>query len=422
MSDLKKNDTDNKTAQSAEKICIHCGDSCGAGSLQEGENYFCCPGCRAVYNLLHDSNLDNYYHLENKPGLKPDRTASDNRFSYLDKDNIKEKMLDFNDGRTARVTFTIPQIHCSSCIWLLENLYRLNEHVLSSVIDFQKRIASITFDISKLSLKELVILLSSIGYEPEVRLSDNGVEKSSSMAFRTLYGRLAVAGFAFGNVMLLSFPEYLGFQSSVAQDYGFIFSWSKIVLSLPVVLYSGADFYIPALKSIRQKHINMDVPIMIGIAILFVRSLYEILAQGGAGYLDSLCALVFLLLVGRLYQKKTYFSLSFRRDYRSYLPISVLVRSNNQESYVPLDELEEGNRIIMRNHEVIPADSILIKGIGKIDYSFVTGESVPITVKSGEKVYAGGRQLGQSLELEIIKKPSRSYLMQLWEQTDQAIG
>ncbi len=160
----------------------------------------------------------------------------------------------------------------------------------------------------------------------------------------------------------------------------------------------------------------MDVPVSIGIIILFFRSLYDVIALGHAGYFDSLCALVFLLLIGRVYQKKTYFSLSFNRDYRSYLPISVFIKRENKLENIPLSELQVRDRMIIRNKEIIPADSILISEQGKIDYSFVTGEATPIAVNSGDKIFAGGRLVGQSLELEVIKEPSQSYLMQLWEQ------
>ncbi len=421
MSELENRKTSERSENRPAKSCIHCGDPCGKGSIQSGDHYFCCPGCLTVYNLLNENSLDDYYSIEDKPGLRPDRINTVERFAYLDKKEIREKLLDYSDDKIAKVTFSIPQIHCSSCIWLLENLYKLNPAVQSSRVNFQKRIVSVTFNINELSLKDLVFVLASIGYEPEINLSSVG-EKKKDISFRTLYARLAVAGFCFGNVMLLSFPEYLGFDAEVEASYGFIFSITKILLSLPVLFFSASDFFISAYKSIKQKHINMDVPVSLGIIILFLRSLYEVAVLNQAGYFDSMCALVFLLLIGRLYQKKTYFSLAFGRDYRSYLPISVTSKNENgTETSISLDELNKGMRIIIRNYEIIPADSVFIKGQGKIDYSFVTGESNPVTISSGDKVYAGGRQMGQSIELEIIKKPSRSYLMQLWAQTEQVI-
>ncbi len=215
MSDTEKKASSGDKPAESEIACIHCGDPCGEGSIQVGDKYFCCPGCRAVYNLLNDSELGEYYEIDKKPGLKPERLGAEDRFDYLDRHEMIDRLTDFNDGKTARISFSLPQIHCSSCIWLLENLYRLNDAVSSSRVDFQKRRASITFDIQKLSLKNLVILLASIGYEPEINYSQTE-DKTKDSSIRPLYARLAVAGFGFGNVMLLSFPHYLGLGEEAA--------------------------------------------------------------------------------------------------------------------------------------------------------------------------------------------------------------
>jgi Cu+-exporting ATPase len=400
--------------------CIHCGEPCGDGSLVEDGKPFCCTGCQTVYGLLNRHGLSTYYSLEDKPGLKPEQWKQTGRFAYLDKDDVRARLLDFDDGKTARMTFSIPQIHCSSCIWLLENLYRLQEGVHSSRVDFQRRLASVTFDISRLPLSQLTAMLAAIGYEPEINLADLS-RKSQKHAYRPLYARLAVAGFAFGNVMLLSFPRYLGLEGAEQFTASRWFDAIKILLSLPVIFYSASVFFDSAWHGLKQRQINMDVPISLGIAILFVRSLHEIILVDGAGYMDSLCALVFLLLIGQLYQKKTYFSLAFDRDYRSYLPIAVMKKSSDGQVSTPLDDVKTGDRLLIRNRELVPADSILISGEGRIDYSFVTGESDPVKVFSGDRLFAGGRQTGAILEIEVVKEPSRSYLLQLWEQAELAV-
>jgi Cu+-exporting ATPase len=318
------------------------------------------------------------------------------------------------------VTFSIPQIHCSSCIWLLENLHRLHESVLSSRVDFQRRQVSIAFQIDKLPLSRLVALLGSIGYEPEISLTDLDRSKPDR-SYRSLYGRLAVAGFCFGNIMLLSFPRYLGMEATSDLSVNRLFDYLKILLAIPVVFYGALEFFRPAISGLRHRQLNMDVPIALGIAVTFGYSIYEILVVHGPGYMDSLSALVFLLLVGRLYQKKTYFSLAFERGYRSYLPIAVMRKTADSEQNIPLDEIVIGDTIVLRNHEIIPADGILRTGLARIDYSFVTGESTPIRAEVGDKLYAGGRQIGPVIQVEVTKEPSRSYLLQLWEETEAAV-
>jgi Cu+-exporting ATPase len=383
----------------------------------EGEHHFCCAGCQTVYALLHQSGLSTYYSLEDSPGLKPASAIEDDEYAYLDKSSIRDRLLDFDDSDIARMTFSIPQIHCSSCIWLLENLFKINPGVRSSRVNFQRRQVSVVFDSQRLPVSRLVAILASLGYEPEIRLSDldpDRPEKSS----RALYARVAVAGLCFGNVMLLSFPHYLGMEAVGEFLGGRLFDYLKILLSLPVVLYCATDFYRSAAQGLRHRQINMDVPIALGIVVLTLRSSYGILVEGTAGYLDSLCALVFLLLLGRLFQKKTYFSIAFDRDYRAYLPVAVRCLSKTGESSLPLEEINVGDRLVIRAREIIPADGVLIKGDALIDYSFVTGESEPVRVVSGDRIFAGGRQTGGRLEIEITSQPSRSYLFRLWEEME----
>jgi Cu+-exporting ATPase len=181
-----------------------------------------------------------------------------------------------------------------------------------------------------------------------------------------------------------------------------------------VLLYSASVYYIPAIKALRKKTINIDFPISLGIFVLFFRTAYEILTHTGAGYADSLTMLVFLLLIGKIFQNKTYEALNFERTYKSYFPLSVAIIKSGVETTIPLSNLKKGDRIIVRNGELIPADSILFKGDGNIDYSFVTGESMPVNKVLGEIVYAGGKQVGEAVELEVLKDVSQSYLTQLW--------
>ena len=339
------------------------------------------------------------------------------RFSYLDNDEIKENLLDFTDGIHSTITLYIPAIHCSSCIWVLENLYRLNDAILSSKVNFLRRELALTFDEEKTKLREIFELLAAIGYEPQVNLQQ-AEKKRNEDTKKEIYIKLGVAGFCFGNIMLLSFPEYLDLLQDIGPSHRVFFNYLIIILSLPVLFYSSLNYFKSAFTSIRQHTVNMDVPISLGIITLYGRSLYEIIIPGQNGYMDSFAGLVFLLLLGRLFERKTYDALSFERDYKSYFPISVLVRDNSDEIHLPLAELNPGRRIIIKNNEIIPADAVLIRGEAQIDYSFVTGESRLISKSSGDTIYAGGKQTGGAIELDVIKEVSQSYLTQLWNNDD----
>lgn len=368
-----------------------------------------------MYEILEENKLCKYYAMEENPGipLKNRAKIKSSEFEYLDDEYIVRQLVEYNDGKTITASFFIPQMHCSSCIWLLENLYKLNPAIYYSQVNFPEKKLSVKFRTEGISFRALVELLVSIGYEPSISLNEPG-EKSKSKVNRRIYYRIGVAGFCFGNIMLLSFPEYLSFENSLEFFYRHFFGLLNILLSIPVIFYSSSDYFKSAWRGLLQKTINIDFPISLGLAVLFARSVYEIISQTGPGYFDSLSGLVFFLLAGKVFQSKTYDALNFERNYKSYFPLSVTVKKEGKEKSISVSKLKKGDRIIIRNNELIPADTILFNGTASIDYSFVTGESLPSGKVAGEIIYAGGRQNGKAIELEVIRTVSQSYLTQLW--------
>jgi Cu+-exporting ATPase len=389
--------------------CYHCGDDCQGTPIVFEDKDFCCEGCKVVYTLLAENNLCTYYSLEERPGISVKDPVLSARFAYLNDAKVQQQLLDFQNGTVSKITFHIPQMHCSSCIWLLENLNRLNTGVTDVHVNFLRKEAAITYEHAVTSLSQIVELMAHIGYEPQITLAD--MEAPAPKKDRSIYYKLGLAGFCFGNVMLLSFPEYFG---GLQKEYGEFFGLINIALALPVFIYSARGFFTSAWQGLQQRMINLDVPIAIGLLSLFFVSLYDILTHRGPGYLDSFTGLVFFMLIGKYVQRRTYDSLAFDRDYTSYFPIAVTVLEEGQEKPISVKELQKGQRILVRNQELIPADAVLMRGTANIDYSFVTGESVPVGRKAGEVIYAGGRQLGEGIELEVVKEVSQGYLTQLW--------
>ena len=391
--------------------CYHCGDSCKEDIIKIDDKSFCCNGCKTVYEIFSENDLTCYYDFQDNPGAIP--TEIKGKYDFLDNTKIIEKLLDFNDNDNQIVTLYIPHIHCSSCIWVLENLQKLNNKIISSQVNFPKKTVRISYKSNTSSLKEIVLLLSAIGYEPYISLED--YETGKNKVDRSLIYKLGIAGFAFGNVMFLSFPEYFEVSEFWLEQYKTIFRWLMFIFSLPVVFYAANDYFISAYKGLRSKMLNIDVPIALGVSVLFIRSTIEIIFDLGTGFFDSLTGLVFFLLLGKFFQQKTYNFLSFERDYKSYFPIAVTrISSNQKEENIQIYDVKKGDRLLIRNQELIPVDGILINGNAQIDYSFVTGEAAPVTKKSGDKIFAGGKQLSGVLEIEVLASVSQSYLTQLW--------
>lgn len=408
-----------------ELKCRHCGLDCRNTAIWQNDLVFCCEGCKTVYNILQHGKLNRYYRIMEMPGIRLDAIPEGGRFAWLDRDDIIRKLLEYRQGNVSRVRWFIPSIHCSSCIWLLENLGKLNPGIIHSEVNFPTREVTISFRHDAISVRQLAELLSSIHYIPEINPDDDGkaTQKANRKKGRRLIKQLGVAGFCFANIMLLSLPEYFSHGAGLEKEYRLLFGIFNVLLIIPLVFYSAADYLLSGFRNLRKGIINIDLPISIGISALLFQSLWDFVTGIGPGYFDSLAGFVFFLLIGKWFQQHTYEALSFERDYKSFFPVGVLkVDEKGIETSVLLSELKKGDIVRIRNYEIIPADGILRSTVAHIDYSFVSGESDIIECSKGTEVFAGGRQKGSSIEIELTSDVEQSRLTRLWNhdiQTDK---
>lgn len=396
-----------------QTTCFHCGEDCGDANIHLGEKLFCCEGCKTVYQILNNHGLCDYYDLNANPGQNRRQSVRKNKFAFLDDQKISAQLISFKNDEQTHVTFYLPHIHCSSCLYLVEHLHKVHPGIVRTTVNFTRKEADIIFNHKKITLREVAELLTSIGYEPYISL--NQLKEKKPRLPRTMIYQLGVAGFCFVNIMLMSFPEYLGLKGIDAALLH-TFRYLNLALSLPVLLFSAQPFYESAWKSLQHKFLNIDAPIVLAIWVTFFRSALEVFTNTGGGYFDSFSGIVFFMLIGRVLQDKTYQELSFDRDYTAYFPIAVTVLKDEQETPVALPDVQPGQTLLIHNEELVPADGILTRGKAFIDYSFVTGESIPVLKEVGEIIYAGGKQTGGNMELLVVKEVSQSYLTRLWDQ------
>ncbi|MFT3682167.1 MAG: heavy metal translocating P-type ATPase metal-binding domain-containing protein [Ferruginibacter sp.] len=397
-------------------VCFHCGEDCGGSKIKLEEKKFCCEGCKMVYEILNQHELCSYYDLNKNPGQAQKIQVRTDKFSFLDDGNIIKKLIQFTDGKQTNVILYLPQMHCSSCLWLLESAGKLNPGIISSRVNFAKKEVFIVFENAATSLRKVVETLASVGYEPYLSLHD--IEKGKTKLWdRSRAYKIGIAGFCFSNIMMMSFPEYFSIGGFLEEEIGAALKYFIVFLSLPVLFYCAAEFFIAAWQGLKKRFLNIDAPIALAIAITFGRSLYEIITGTGTGYLDSMSGIVFFMLTGRLLQDKTYRSFSFERDFKSFFPIAVTVVKNGSTIPVAVNEVKVNDVILVYSNELVPVDGILSKGEALIDYSFVSGESAPVQKRVGEIIYAGGRQLSGKIELVVIKEISQSYLTALWNKS-----
>jgi Cu+-exporting ATPase len=397
----------------ADVRCFHCGEPCPGHAFVADGRSFCCFGCQTVFSLLRENGLDHFYQLQSTPGTRVRAAAPAAKWKFLDDPAVQARLYDFADAAQARVTLHLPAIHCVACVWLLENLFQLHPGIGKTRVNFTRREAAITFAPATIKFSELAALLASIGYEPQFTLGETE-QAPVSLLRQKAWLQIGLAAFGFGNIMLLSLPFYFGLDSFNGPWFRALAGWLNLAMALPVVAYSASDFWRAAWLGLRQRTLTLEVPIALGLAALYLTSLFEVAAHREPGYCDSLTGLIFFLLCGRLFQKKTYDRLTFDRDYKGFFPLSVTRKTPAGEESVAISRLRTGDRLVLRHGELLPADARLVAGAGCVDYSFVTGEAEPVACAPGTHLYAGGRQVGGAIEVETVKPVAQSYLASLW--------
>ncbi len=409
--------------------CGHCGADVPPGRMHTNVDtlYFCCAGCQSVYELLRDHKLCDYYDVADLEGIRPTvNTATSDDFALLDTEEILERFIEWKHDRYIRLRFHVPNMHCASCVWLLDQLHRFDDGITASTVDFLRKTVVVDFDRSVIAPSKVAVLLARLGYSPLLNAEQGEKirETVRKQELQGLYRRIGVAGFAFGNVMMISIATYAagGFEG-LPSELRTLFPLTSLLLSLPVLLYSAQPWFRGAWFSLRHlpesglSALNLDVPVALGMTALFVRSVVDVATGSSEGFFDSFSGLVFFLLIGRLVLYKAYESISFERTYRSFFPLSVRTLSDKQERVIPVEHIQPGDVLLVRNSEVIPADSELLDPVGYIDYAFVTGESRPVECLQGQVIHAGGRVIGKGLRFRATTSVSQSHLAALWERS-----
>ena len=301
-------------------------------------------------------------------------------------------------------------MHCASCVWLLEQLWRFDAGVSRTEVDLQRRTLQVDYRPDATSVRRIAQQLAMLGYEPV--MDGEPAAGAVPAARRRLYQQIGVAGFAFGNIMLFSIPRYAN-GTRLADGFQALFDGLNLALALPVLLFSAADYFRTGWQAVGARTIAIEVPVALGLTVLFLRSAADIAGGRGPGFLDSFAGLVFFLLLGRLFQLKAFDRLAFDRSFRSFLPLAVHVERAGGLEVVPVGKLRPGDRLVLRRREIVPADARVLDADAAVDYRFLTGEETPVVVHAGERVRAGGRA-ACAMRVCVLREVSESELAGYW--------
>ena len=372
--------------------CSHCSLPVPATRVVAGaETQFCCAGCEAVWQILHECNLEEYYRLrdlysDNRRG--PAR-VSGKSFEYLDD---PEYLRRFSEARTeglVRVELYLEGVHCVACSWLVEKVLMEQVSANFAQLNLGKAVVEIVFDPAHVKLSQLAHALDRLGYTPHPIIQDSESSLRRNEA-RRLIARMGIAGASAANIMLLSVSQYAGDFSGIEAGYSALFRWVSLGLALPAITYSAWPFYRGAWNGLRQKMLHMDLPISLGIVAAFLVSVIATIQNRGEVYYDSVSALVFLLLAGRLaLQRAGRWAASASENLLALTPKTARRIEDDATREVLLSEVRIDDQLQVLPGDVVPVDGELVSESAWIKEAHLTGEPGAVKRTTGEIIYAG---------------------------------
>ncbi len=311
------------------------------------------------------------------------------------------------------LTLAISNMHCGGCLRSVERAALGVAGVESARANLSAKRLTVVLDAGGGSEADVVAALESAGFQAAPLQATRGGEDRERAQY--LLRRVAVAGFAAANIMLLSVSVWAGEAGDMDSSLQILFRWIAALIALPTVAYCGAPFYVSALQALRGRRLNMDVPISLAILLATGMSLYQTMAGSEQVYFDAAVTLLFFLLIGRWLDESL--RVRARGEAQNLLSlqsgIATLIDEQGNRRAVPAHALRAGDRLIVAAGERIGADGVVRSGASEIDQSLITGETLPFPVAPGQPVYAGSLNLGQPLEIEVVAADDGTLLAEI---------
>ncbi len=396
--------------------CFHCGEPAGGSppiTLElEGESrYFCCEGCKAVFQTIQAEGLGGFYSFRTEPAVTPKKLTEPeiSRLRELDHSLVQASFVTpIKGGQEA--TLLMGGITCSACIWLLEHHLAKQSGVISFSVNHTTRRARLVWDASQARLSDLLMAVHQLGYTARPYHADDA-EQALKSENRSMLIRLAVAGIGSFQSMMLAFPLYFELMSDLSPDFIDFFRWFSLLVATPVVFYSARPFFSNALRDLRGKHLTMDVPVATAIGLASAASAWVTVFGGEEVYFESVCMFTFFLLLGRFIESQARYRAGLSGNSLAGFQPAVANRiTDTQTELVPIHQLQTDDVILIRPGDTLPADGIIISGQTTIDEAALTGEYLPETRKPGDQVHGGSVNGEHPFEMRVTRAGARTRL------------
>ncbi len=388
------------------EACFHCAlpvpTDCNLRVDIEGEaRPVCCPGCKAVAELIRDSGLSQYYSLREPPqpgtGRPPEDTAE---WRVFDRDDMLGAFAT-RENSCAEATVYVGGMYCAACSWLIETtLMKLQGLEAADVNPVTHRLRA-RWRRNDVQFSEILATLADLGYEPQP-LAPESATRPEVAEQRIALKRLLVASLGMMQVMMFAVGLYAMDFRGIDEEMQHFLRLISFFVTTPVVFYSAKPFFISAWRGVITRMPGMDLPVSIAVGAAYSASVYATFSRGPAVWFDSVTMFVFFLTLGRFLEMRArHRSIDRTAALSTLLPNTATRIVDGESSIVPVSRLLAGDEVLIRAGDAIPADGIVLHGETNVDEALLTGEARPQAKSVGDQVAAGSINLGSLATIRV---------------------
>ncbi|CCK75820.1 MAG: cadmium-translocating P-type ATPase [Oleispira antarctica] len=419
----------------SQNVCFHCGEIALEGNrwcleIDGEEHIMCCPACKAVAETIIGSGLKDYYrHRTALPEISPQQKRSArnevrDELKLYDEVAIQQPFVirttNAQQQVEAEAILVISGISCAACAWLIEHRLGQLKHVVSAKLNLTTHRLLLTWRDGDIKLSQILEEIHQLGYQAHP-FSATEAEQQRVQESKTAFRRLAVAGFATMQVMMLAVPLYVGALQGILAQYEIFLRAASMLFATVVVLYSARPFFSAALRDIRTRHLTMDVPVSIAILMAYFASVWSTVNQGPEIYFDSVCMFTFFLLTGRFFEMRARHRMTQAgNNLLDLMPSAATKSCPEGDIVIPTSDIQVGDLLVIKPGQKIPADGIVESGTSAVDEAALTGEYLPIDKAQGDTLIGGTHNVESQLLMRVTATGADAELNTIMRLMDRA--
>jgi P-type Cu2+ transporter len=408
--------------------CFHCGEPIPDEldlivTIDKQQRAMCCYGCKAVAEQIIEFGLSDYYRHRTSLPHRPDSLVPEElkKLTAFNNPQIQSEFVSENDDSTKEAKLIIDGISCPACVWLIESRIAKLKGVRQVSVNYSTQRCRIIWQDNEIDLSDILTAITQLGYKA-LPYNHRQRELIYENERKAQLLRIGIAGLFGMQVMMIAIALYFGEASGIEKKYQIFFHWISLLLTLPVLFFSGRPLFMGAFRDIKNKRPGMDIPITLGLSIAFCSSLWSTLQQSGHVYYDSIVMFIFFILGGRYFEfmsrKK---STAYLDKVSSILPLNATkINSKGEKEIVELSTLSVSDKVLVKPGEVIPVDGVVYEGHSSVNESIITGESMPVSKTARVNVIGGSTNIESPLYIKVISVGEHTVLSNISRIIDKA--